>query len=127
LDDGRFSEADLDRFHALHEREYGHSFGDPIEIVNARVSAIGRRPALTGVTSSMGDLDRALVGERESTFRVNGSLESLTTRFYDRRLLPAGESVLGPAIVFHPDTTTLVPPGWTVSAEGSGNLILRRS
>ncbi|MGH2882451.1 MAG: hydantoinase/oxoprolinase family protein, partial [Solirubrobacteraceae bacterium] len=123
---GRFSEADLDEFHALHEREYGHSFGDPIEIVNARVSAVGRRPALAAVRSAAGDLDRALVGERDSTFRVNGALESLRTRFYDRQLLPAGESLPGPAIVFHPDTTTLVPPRWSFRAEESGNLILRR-
>ena len=47
LGEGQFSADDLDRFHALHEREYGHSFEDPIEIVNARVSAIGRRPELT--------------------------------------------------------------------------------
>ncbi|HSC02562.1 MAG TPA: hydantoinase/oxoprolinase family protein [Solirubrobacteraceae bacterium] len=126
LGNGRFSEADLDRFHALHEREYGHSFGDPIEIVNARVTAVGRRPPLAGVFSSEADLARALVGERESTFRVNGGLESLPTRFYDRESLPVGESLPGPAIVFHPDTTTLVPPRWSVSAEGSGNLILRR-
>ncbi|MGN6872587.1 MAG: hydantoinase/oxoprolinase family protein [Solirubrobacteraceae bacterium] len=126
LGNGRFSEADLDHFHALHEREYGHSFGDPIEIVNARVSAVGRRPALAGLRSAAGDSARALVGQRDSTFRVDGVLESLPTRFYDRPLLPIDESLSGPAIVFHPDTTTLVPPRWTVSAESSGNLILRR-
>jgi N-methylhydantoinase A/oxoprolinase/acetone carboxylase beta subunit len=127
LENGRFSEADLDRFHALHEREYGHSFGDPIEIVNARVSAVGRRPGLAGVRSESGDLNRALVGEHDSTFRVDGALESVATRFYDRHSLPVGESLPGPAIVFHPDTTTLVPPHWAFQAAASGNLILRRS
>jgi N-methylhydantoinase A/oxoprolinase/acetone carboxylase beta subunit len=126
LENGRFSEADLDRFHTLHEREYGHSFRDSIEIVNARVTAVGRRPALAGVRSAAGEAEGALVGEHESIFRVNGGLESLTTRFYDRRSLPGGESLPGPAIVFHPDTTTLVPPRWSVRAEESGNLILRR-
>jgi N-methylhydantoinase A/oxoprolinase/acetone carboxylase beta subunit len=126
LGNGRFSDADLDEFHALHEREYGHSFGDPIEIVNARVSAVGRRPALAGVRSGSGDSDRALIGERESTFRVNGALESLPTSFYDRQRLPVDEPLAGPAIVFHPDTTTLVPPRWHFRAERSGNLILRR-
>jgi N-methylhydantoinase A len=126
LDNGRFSESDLDRFHALHEREYGHAFGDPIEIVNARVSAVGRRPALAAVHTGSGDVGRALVGERESVFRVNGALESVATRFYDREALPVGEPLAGPAIVFHPDTTTLVPPRWSLEASGSGNLILRR-
>ena len=127
LTNGRFSERDLDRFHALHEREYGHSFADPIEIVNARVSAIGRRPTLAWRRVPSDELSAALVDERESTFRVNGSLESLTTRFYDRHLLPVGQSLPGPAIIFHPDTTTLVPPRWIVRAEESGNLSLRRA
>jgi N-methylhydantoinase A len=123
---GRFSEADLDQFHVLHEREYGHSFGDPIEIVNARVSAIGKRPALNRLRWPAGGAGSALVGERESTFRVDGALESLPIRSYDRQVLPAGESLAGPAIVFHPDTTTLVPPRWSCQVEASGNLILRR-
>jgi N-methylhydantoinase A len=127
LSDGRFSEHELDRFHALHEREYGHAFTDPIEIVNARVSAIGRRPTLTPLRQPAADFDAALVGERASMFRVGGSLESLPTRFYDRTLLPFGLALVGPAIVFHPDTTTLVPPGWTAEAQESGNLILRRA
>ena len=34
----------LEEFHRLHEQEYGHAFRDPIEIVNLRVTANGRRP-----------------------------------------------------------------------------------
>ena len=126
LGEGQFSAADLDRFHALHEREYGHSFEDPIEIVNARVSAIGRRSELARLHEPTRALDTGLVDERDSVFRVNGSLESLTTRFFDRQALQIGRPVPGPAIVFHPDTTTLVPPQWTACAHESGNLTLRR-
>ncbi len=126
LGEGQFSADDLDRFHALHEREYGHSFEDPIEIVNARISAIGRRPELTRLHEPTRDLDTGLVDERDSVFRVNGSLESLTTRFFDRQALQIGRPVPGPAIVFHPDTTTLVPPQWTACAHESGNLTLTR-
>lgn len=124
LSDGRFSERDLDRFHALHEREYGHAFGDPVEIVNARVTAIAKRPALRYPTAGGSALALALVGESESTFRIDGSLQSLPTRFYDRDRLPLEHSLAGPAVVFHADTTTLVPPGWTVRAEREGNLRL---
>jgi N-methylhydantoinase A len=124
---GSFSEGDLDRFHALHEREYGHAFEDPIEIVNARVTAIGKRPPLDRLREHDGDRSTALVGESDSTFRVNGSLQSLSTRFYDRELLAVGESLPGPAIVLHPDTTTLVPPRWKVHAEPSGSLLLTRA
>jgi N-methylhydantoinase A/oxoprolinase/acetone carboxylase beta subunit len=48
------------------------------------------------------------------------------TRFYDRNLLPLGESFAGPAVVFHLDTTTVVPPGWSGQADASGNLILTK-
>ena len=43
-----------------------------------------------------------------------------------RGRLPIGESILGPAIVFHRDTTTVVPPLWTTRADASGNLILTK-
>jgi len=32
----------------------------------------------------------------------------------------------GPAVVFHFDTTTVVPPGWSACADASGNLILNK-
>jgi N-methylhydantoinase A len=126
LSDGQFTEDDLDRFHSLHEREYGYSFKDPIEIVNARVSAVGRRPDLTPPREPTAVRDAGLVDERDSVFRVKGALESLSTRFYDRQALEIGQPLPGPAIVFHPDTTTLVPPRWTACAHESGNLTLTR-
>jgi N-methylhydantoinase A/oxoprolinase/acetone carboxylase beta subunit len=127
LDDGPFSEAALEEFHRLHEREYGSAYGDPIEIVNARVTAIGRRPTLQELPVESGTFDEALVGENEGLFRVDGQLQSLTTRFYDRALLPLDESFDGPAVVFHLDTTTVVPPGWQARADRSGNLLLEKA
>ena len=124
LDDGPFTERALEQFHVLHEREYGSAYGDPIEIVNARVTAIGRRPALESVPVASGSLEEALVGESDGVFRVEGELKAFATRFYDRSLLPLDETLAGPAVVFHPDTTTVVPPGWAARADPSGNLIL---
>jgi N-methylhydantoinase A/oxoprolinase/acetone carboxylase beta subunit len=126
LADGPFTEAGLERFHVLHEREYGSAYGDPIEIVNARVTAIGRRPTLDPPPVASGALEEALLGESEGTFRVDGGLRSVTTRYYDRALLPLDEEIPGPAVVFHLDTTTVVPPGWNVRADASGNLILTK-
>jgi N-methylhydantoinase A/oxoprolinase/acetone carboxylase beta subunit len=124
LDDGPFAEAALEEFHRLHEREYGSAYGDPIEIVNARVSAIGRRPTLHRLPVESGTFDDALVGESEGLFRVEGQLRSLPTRFYDRALLPLDEPFDGPSVVFHLDTTTVVLPGWQARADRFGNLLL---
>jgi N-methylhydantoinase A/oxoprolinase/acetone carboxylase beta subunit len=126
LADGPFTEAALEQFHRLHEREYGSAYGDPIEIVNARVTAIGKRPALQAVPVESGTFEQALVGESEGHFRVDGQLKALPTRFYDRALLPLDEAFDGPAVVFHLDTTTVVPPGWRARADLSGNLLLTK-
>jgi N-methylhydantoinase A len=124
--DGAFSEQTLDQFHVLHEREYGSAYGDPIEIVNARVTAIGRRPTLAELPVTGGTLEEALVGESESHFRIDGELRALSTRFYDRHALPIDEKIAGPAVIFHLDTTTVVPPSWSGRADRSGNLILAK-
>jgi len=126
LDEGPFTEEALEQFHVLHEREYGSAYGDPIEIVNARVTAIGRRPALESLPVASGSLEESLVAESEGVFRVDGSLQAFSTRFYDRSLLPLDETLAGPAVVFHLDTTTVVPPGWNAKADASGNLILTK-
>ena len=126
LADRPFDDDALGEFHVLHEREYGSAYGDPIEIVNARVTAIGRRPALDSPPVRSGTLEQALLGESDGTFRVGGSLQTVTTRYYDRALLPLDEEIAGPAVVFHLDTTTVVPPGWSARADASGNLILTK-
>jgi N-methylhydantoinase A len=122
----RFSEAALEEFHRLHEQEYGHASRDPIEIVNLRLTATGRRAKVERVPVAAGSFDQALLGEGEGFFRDNGRLAALPTRYYERRLLPVGEAVSGPAVVFQRDTTVLVPPGWRARAEASGNLLVSR-
>src|SRR5262249_46468517 len=109
--EGPFEEDALERFHELHRRGDGGACGDPTEIVNARVTAIGRRPALHGLSVTGGTLADALVGKNSSQFRVNGGLRACSTSYFDRSRLPLEESFAGPAVVFHADTTTVVPPG----------------
>jgi N-methylhydantoinase A/oxoprolinase/acetone carboxylase beta subunit len=125
LPGGRFTPEALEHFHRLHEQEYGHAFRDPIEVVNLRLAAYGRRAKVERLPSAA-SAGEALLGEGESVFRRNGSLNPHRTRYYDRALLPAGEAIEGAAIVFQRDATTVVPPGWTVRADAGGNLILSR-
>jgi N-methylhydantoinase A len=124
--DGAYDDGALEQFHRLHEREYGSAYGDPIEIVNARVTAVGKRPALDSPPVSDGSLEQALLGESAGHFRVNGELQAVTSRLFDRHELPLGEPIHGPAVIFHHDTTTVVPPTWSARADGSGNLILTK-
>lgn len=125
LPEGQLTPDALEEFHRLHEQEYGHAFRDPIEIVNLDVTAYGKRPRVEHVLSAQNGRD-PLLGEGESVFRRNGSLTSYSTRYYQRSLLPVGESLDGPAVIFQRDATTVVPPGWTARADASGSLILSR-
>jgi N-methylhydantoinase A len=119
--------AAFERFGELHRAEYGHIFPDsPIEIVNIRVTGIGRMPKIAAPRPPEGgSLADALVKTAPCAFRVGDRLETLLTPFYRRRALPVDQSIAGPAIVLQTDSTTVVPPGATVRADRGGNLILR--
>ena len=63
----RFTKDVLEEFHRLHEQEYGHAFRDPVEIVNLRVTAIGKRPRIERLPAfRAGD---PLLGEGEGVFK----------------------------------------------------------
>ncbi len=115
-----------EEFHALHAAEYGHAFrASPIEIVNVKVIGIGlidKLRALRPVTG--GTLDEARLRTGACVFRVDGQLSSFETTFYDRRRLPVGQPIPGPAIVLQSDSTTVIPPGATAEVHPTGSMII---
>lgn len=115
-----------DRMHGLHRSEYGHAFPEnPIELVNVRITGIGRTPKIGSVPlSGERGLAEARLKEQEVYFWQDGSLKALPTTFYDRGRLPVGEAFEGPAIVMQPDTTTVLPPGTRSTLEENGNLLV---
>jgi N-methylhydantoinase A len=115
------------RFGELHRTEYGHVFASsPIEIVNIRVTGIGQMAKIAPPRPMPGgSLAAALVKTAVCAFRFDDHLQQIATPFYQRALLPLGERIAGPAIVLQTDSTTVVPPGATLTADSGGNLILR--
>lgn len=130
LEKGRLDDIHLERiwqaFHTKHKAEYGRSSEDsPIEIVNLRVTGVGRKPKITQpAIDRRGSLADAKIKIGRCLFRLDDSLESLETVFFKRDLLPVGAKVNGPAIILQTDTTTLVPPGCTCLVSAEGNLII---
>lgn len=114
-------------FHEMHRNEYGHSFQEtPIEIVNIRVTGSGKMPKLRKETmKARGSLEDALVKTDKVIFRHQGKLQEVDTAHYQRELLPIGESIAGPAIIFQKDTTTIIPPDNEFLLEEYGNLIIK--
>jgi N-methylhydantoinase A/oxoprolinase/acetone carboxylase beta subunit len=115
-------------FHDAHEREYSRRFEESdIEIPNVRVRGIGLMPALETPEVERGESSpqAALRHEGEAWFRVNGALEQVSTRYYDREALKAGNTLEGPAIVNQYDSTTVIPPGLTAEVDQYGNIVIR--
>ena len=126
--DGPVGEATLARlfedFETLHRSEYGHVFADsPIEIVNIRLTGVGRMPkiALDGGAGTGAD---AAADGVACTFRVDGALAAMDTPLHARERIAPGAVLEGPAIVVQTDSTTVVPPGASARADAGGNLII---
>lgn len=125
----------LARFHAEHDRLYGHSDpGSPVEIVNLRLRAVGRMevPELQPVEES-GDqvapqeLDRrrVVVG---LTLRSPGSdeadLDARTAPVFEHESLRPGHRLSGPTVVVAEDTTVWLGPADRAAVDGFGNLVV---
>jgi N-methylhydantoinase A/oxoprolinase/acetone carboxylase beta subunit len=114
-------------FDDIHEREYSRRFEESdVEIPNLRVRGIGLQPKLRAPEPESGSESpaAALRHEGEAWFRVGGSLEKVTTRFYDRAALEPGNVLEGPAIVNQYDSTTVIPPGLTARVDRFGNIVI---
>lgn len=116
----------LREFHALHQGEYGHSFPDsPVEFVNIRVTGIGPIAKLGAPPRRAGGtLAQALAKRDHTVFRIDEGLKEFDTAFYRRDLLPLAQAIPGPAIILQTDSTTVVPPDCTVTADSSGTLVM---
>lgn len=101
----------LDAFSRLYRERYVFLFeGEPIEIVNLRVTALGRNPAVEfeQPASSGADPSAARKGERPVYFENTGFVP---TALYERGRLRPGNVVVGPAVVEEETSSVLVPPG----------------
>ena len=112
----------LTGFHSKHLEVYGYmDEGEPVEIVNAKLRAIGllETPGLV-ISGSNGRSEPRET--RQVYFESLGDWAE--TGVYDRNSL--GEEIEGPAIVEQYDSTTVVYPGWTLRQDGHGIMTLRR-
>jgi 5-oxoprolinase (ATP-hydrolysing) len=120
------SVADLvERFETEHERLYGTRLeaGAPVEIRSLRLVALGPPKASFTAIADGGDI-HAVHGTRKVDFgEVYGAIK---TPVRSRRTIGA-DGAPGPLLIDEYDTTVVVPPNWTIEADASGTLILRRS
>jgi len=126
LADGPVTCASLDRlaaaFHDKHRQTYGHANPEePVQLVNLRLTAIGRLPGLRLAQPPASAPARRKT--RQVWFPETGSAPCPV---HWRDGLAAGEAVAGPAIIEAMDSTIVVPPGWIAAVDGTGYIRVRR-
>ncbi|MBO0710028.1 MAG: hydantoinase/oxoprolinase family protein, partial [Acetobacteraceae bacterium] len=109
-------------FHAAHEQTYGHANrGEPVQLVNLRLTALGRLPGMR--LSQHAEAARARSRERAIWFPETGFV---SCPVHWREGLVAGTRLDGPAIVESMDATCVVPPGWRALVDEQGFIRMRR-
>ena len=115
-----------ERFHAQHLAVYGYNApGEAVQLVNLRVSAIGRLSrsyVVRPVARPDGPLDGAVAAERSVFFKETGFI---LCPVYDRTKLPVDAAVRGPAIVEEASSTIVVYPGQSATVTEWGTITLR--
>ena len=107
-------------FEATHEQRYGYRDAEAeVQLVNVRVSVFGARPALRLESTSATPATLA-------TTRIVFDGEWVPAQLW-RGELPAGARVEGPALCAMPQSTLLVPPGWSGAVDERGTVVLERS
>lgn len=111
-------------FTEAHQREFGYSREDPIELVSIRL-----RATATATHLRFADLrhaharkrrDAPAQSTRQAYFGPRHGL--LATPIRQRGDID--KPISGPLIVEEPDTTVVVPPGWRIQRDELGSLIL---
>jgi N-methylhydantoinase A len=116
-------------FHEAHRRRFSYaSEGEPVEIVNLRLKAVGRTAKPHFAQQALGDVNprAAHAGYKQIYFADAGSPHAarpIHAALYERAQLAPGNIIVGPAVVFQFDTTSVIPPSWSASVDGWGNLV----
>ncbi len=109
-------------FDAAHERSYGHTMPDPIEIVAVRMSAIGRQepPSLPVLPKRDGHVVEPRLSR--SVIQVDGSASEYAV--YHRDDFTHGDVINGPAVISEHTGTTVMHAGDVAKVGPYGEIVI---
>ena len=118
-------DATIQSFHREHDRLFGFSLDQPVEIVTVRVTARGQLESagMASLARGLGSPGESLLGQRQVYFEDTGGF--VPCGIYDRAKLAPGSTVDGPAILENIDSTVVIDPGWRARIDEYGNCIMR--
>ena len=110
-------------FAELHERQYGHTMDDPVEVTTLRLRATGRvdKPTLPELGARTGD---ALTPEGTRDVYVSAAERAVPYALYTRESLGAGDEITGPAVIAEHTATTVIHSGDTLRVGRFGELVI---
>jgi len=112
----------IERFHELHQRQYGHSFlSGKVEAISFRLTARLPRGSVLNAPAANGDPTFGA----ERTISLLG--DATTYAVYNRDDLPNGFAAAGPAVIVESTTSMPIPPGWHFEIRPGGAVIVTRS
>jgi N-methylhydantoinase A len=112
-------------FHGVHEKLYTYSTPEnPLEVMSLRVTAVGSvdKVVMAETAASGTVLSTAFKNRRKAYFPEMGGFVDVPV--YDRNKLTEGHEFEGPAIVEERITTVIVHPGWKLTVDTYGNIIM---
>jgi N-methylhydantoinase A len=125
--DGRLDAAAVQRmladFEAAYQRNYGVTIpGAEVEVVTWSVTVSSAAAAVTPATLPPAVDTPGRIGTRPVWDPTTGRMLDFAQHW--RFDLQPGSRIAGPALVVEHETTTLVPPGWTLQVDSLGHLHL---
>jgi N-methylhydantoinase A len=109
-------------FDRLYEHRYAHASPDePVEVVNIRVAAIGKRAPLAFPPLTAG---KPPSPARHRQVHLDDVRKPVTCPVYEREALPSGATFAGPAIVQEHGTTTVMFAGDRCTVAPTGELLI---
>lgn len=109
-----------EEFGVLHLARYGHRMDDPVEMVTARLRAVGTVPPVELPLAGAGDPARAHSGDRD----VLHLGETITYQIHQREHLGGGSMIAGPAIIEEHTATTVIHAGDSLVVGDYGQLMI---
>ena len=112
------------KFHPEHNRLYGYSLeeeGTPIELINLRLSSIGKtvKPEFRQEKYDREDPSKALKKRRQLYIPLKNVFEEVPV--YDGHRLRYGNKIEGPALIEQVNTTTFITPEYNVICDRYGS------
>ncbi|MFI6074134.1 hydantoinase/oxoprolinase family protein [Actinoplanes sp. NPDC051343] len=111
-------------FTELHERQYGHTMDDPIEVTTLRLRATGQvsKPALPVLSRRPSG---AAPSEGTRDVYVSAEQPAVPYALYTRENLLAGDEIAGPAVIAEHTATTVIHVGDHLRVGEHGEMVIK--